>query len=319
MPTSSTASDTPILRGLESVERRLERIAHPDSGVHAVLLYGPRGSAKSVLARRLAQAWLCPNNTEGKACGECPVCASFAAGRAVDFQEIRPWGPGRLIKLDAIHRVKAPTPPPFEGVPVIEFFRARPLMAVRKVIHLMQIERTHHAAINALLKTLEEPPPHARLILETSDFGLILPTIRSRCVCLACGVPPLEEMAEHSWQSVFARTVGDLERMNEQADLFSRLFDTLEPLADQPLSAALKAAEDLRGIADALTKATGQPARDCHAEVIGCIAEWCLSRMPHRPQAAQAAAEAVRRIQGNASPPLVYDGMMISVLGSQMG
>ncbi len=317
MPTSSTASDPAELKGLEAVERRLQRAAHPESGVHAVLLYGPRGSAKSVLARRLAQAWLCPNNAEGLACGECAVCTSFAAGRAVDFQEIAPWGPGRLIKLGAIHSVRDKDD--FEGVPVIEFFRTRPLLGRHKVVHLNQIQRMNHAAANALLKTLEEPPAHARLILETSDFGLILPTIRSRCVCLACGVPSIAEEAAEPWQAVFARSIGDLERLNAHADLFSQLYSILEPLADQPLSAALKAAEDVRGVADALAKASGHPARDCHAEVIGCIAEWALYRMPYRTHAAQAAAEAVRRIQGNASAPLVYDGLMISVLGSQMG
>jgi DNA polymerase-3 subunit delta' len=303
--------------GLSSIKSLLNRISAGEDGAHAVLLFGAEGTGKSTAAMQLARTWLCPTPVENGACGECSICKASAGGRAVDLQVIRPWGAGRMIKLAAIHDV---TPPDkeFEHIPIMEFFRTRPLMARSKVMVFEVAERMNLPAANALLKTLEEPPPYGKIILTTSEVGRVLPTIRSRCLCAACEAPPKPDSgqaAAEPWELALADTPGSLKRLREAPEPYKRLYSALERALTAELGSALSLASEARGAADELAKARGLKTRDAQVELVRAVGLWCLAKLPEKPAAAQAAAEAFRLIQGNSSPGLVFDAMFCRILG----
>ena len=133
----------------------------------SLLFSGPRGVGKFQAAATLAKAQNCLEQ-DGDACGRCSVCSRIDRNEHPDVLILRPEGAGRQLKADAVRRIVADTPfRPFEGR--------------RRVAVLVDAERMNKTAANTLLKTLEEPPPWAQLILVTSNAAALLSTILSRC------------------------------------------------------------------------------------------------------------------------------------------
>ena len=132
---------------------------------HAYLFCGPRGTGKTSTARILAKAVNCLTNGKGEPCNECAMCQSITEGRALD-----------VIEVDAASNT---------GVENIRDLREKvnyaPNEARKKVYIIDEVHMLSTAASNALLKTLEEPPPHAMFILATTEVQKLLPTILSRC------------------------------------------------------------------------------------------------------------------------------------------
>lgn len=262
----------------------------------------------------LAQGWLCKDVRENKACGECGTCRSFLSGRMVDFMRYQPWGPSSLIKLDAIRpptRNKkrdddAPAPN------LIEFFRTPPLMARHKVALFERADRMTNDSANALLKTLEEPPPFAKVILLTSEYSRLLPTIRSRCMGVACsynlsaGTEPMV--------AAFGASPGLEERVLKHKSAYDRLWELFESSLHAPAGAAVALAERTRDISERLADAQKVSARAGHTETLRCLAEWLVRYRTDRPDLAQAAVEAHRRIVGNVNAGPVLDALWADVL-----
>ena len=294
---------------MNSAEAFLTR-SYRGEGPQSVLLYGAPGAGQLEAGRALAQFWLCKQPSEAGACLECAACRAFAGGRAVDFQEITPIGDGRQIIIDCIHEPRG-RPSRFEGIPVLDFFRTRPLLAGSKVIMFNPADRINSSAANALLKILEEPPAHARLILVTNDLGSLLPTIRSRCACVACEqeIAPLD-----SDTAIFADTPEARRLLDDAPEAYAKLAGIFAGFDRVGQSGALRFAEDIRGAAEDLAKATGWPARSAHAEASRCLARWLIARRPHHPEAAILAAEAHRLIEANGSASLVFDQLLASIL-----
>jgi DNA polymerase-3 subunit delta' len=143
---------------------------------HAYLFLGPHGVGKATTARALAAALNCAQPTaEGDACGTCPSCRRLAAGSHPDFLVISPEGAQAQIKIDQIRELRRLTgyPPLGGGWRVVLIKPAEALSAL------------NDAAANALLKTLEEPPPQHLLVLTARGEADLLPTIVSRCHKLA--------------------------------------------------------------------------------------------------------------------------------------
>ena len=322
MSTSSCATRIEELAGLGGAKKFVARVLSRPSGVHAVLLYGPEGAGKGRLADVLAQAWLCSRQlADGTACGECNVCQAFASGRAVDFQRIGPWGPSNMVKLSAMHEVPRweldKDRPPIDFV--LDFFRTRPLMARNKVVVFERADRMNADTANAFLRTLEEPPDTAKTILTTSEFTRVLPTIRSRCVCVACELPDAEGVTLATngvspVESVFGASPGGVMRVREHHEIYQRLYDLLEASRRAPWGSAFKVAEECRAIADAYARSADVPARSANVAVLTAVAAWLAANCPDRPDLLAAAAEAHRLVLGNSQAAVVFEDLFLRLL-----
>lgn len=301
------------LPGLNAVKRLLPRISAIGAGVHAVLLYGAQGSGKSTVADALAQGWLCLEPTSAGACGVCRPCQAFARGTSADFQRIEPQPPSRIIRLAAIVGRKDSAEEP--GVPIHTFFRTPPVMARHRVVVIEECDRMNADASNALLKTLEEPHAHAKLILTTSAVGAVLATIRSRCLAVACELPTGDELTlafgelteEEALMAQGAPgTLSQIRAHPEGAQAIVRLTNDLETA---PPGAALALSERFRAIADAIADEHKLPARIANAMALEQLGTCAHALHPERAWWAGGIAEAHRRILGNGSSALVLDAL----------
>ena len=166
----------PIARTLSNAIR-LKRIAP------AYLFTGPRGTGKTSSARILARSLNCISTSEPTAepCGQCEACVAITAGNALD-----------VIEIDAASNT---------GVDnireLIERSRFAPVQLRWKVYVVDECHMLSTAAFNALLKTLEEPPPRVVFVLATTDPQRVLPTIVSRCQRFDFCRIPLAELVQH--------------------------------------------------------------------------------------------------------------------------
>ena len=166
---------------------------------HAYLFGGPPGVGKELAARALAARLLCEapdREPDADACGECRACRLFAAGNHPDFQLIHRG----LHKLHPDRTIRA-SKGLFLAVDVVRRFlieraSTTPTLGVRRVFLIRDAERMNEGAQNALLKTLEEPPGSACLILVTSSAERLLPTIRSRCQRVPFDLLPTDYVRE---------------------------------------------------------------------------------------------------------------------------
>jgi DNA polymerase-3 subunit delta' len=144
----------------------------------SLILSGPDGVGKRTLALALAQALNCPKQTEGDACGACPTCLRIARGQHSDVTLVE-RGDEASIKIRAVRDR------------VLESVNYRPFEAAHRVYIIDPADEMTAEAQDALLKTLEEPPSAAVIVLVTAYPDTLLPTVRSRCRRLRVG--PLVE------------------------------------------------------------------------------------------------------------------------------
>ena len=158
---------------------------------HALLLVGPRGIGKRTLALNLARGLLCETpKVDGSACETCASCHYVAAGQHPDLQLIEPF------VIDDDGEVKVQDPILIERIRgLIDWVQLTSHRGRAKVALIVPAEAMNLAAANALLKTLEEPPPATYLILVAHQPGRVPATLRSRCRRMAAP-RPAADMAE---------------------------------------------------------------------------------------------------------------------------
>jgi len=147
--------------------RQLQTAIERDEVPHALLISGPDNVGKMTLARLLAGALLCKGQADERPCGVCLACRKLASGNHPDFMPVEPEEEGGALKIDQIRAVE-------------RFLALTPNESARKIALINAFERATIGAANALLKTLEEPPAYAHLILLAQDAEVLLPTIVSR-------------------------------------------------------------------------------------------------------------------------------------------
>lgn len=160
-------SRLPTLIGHHDVLERLKALLERNRLAHAILFTGPDGIGKFLAARWLAARILCTGTTPAP-CAECDGCIQVAAQSHPDLIVVEVLPGKREIGIDRIRQVKS-------------FVSLQAVSRRRKIAIVNEAERLSVAAQNALLKTLEEPPGQALMILVTSTPDGMLPTVRSRC------------------------------------------------------------------------------------------------------------------------------------------
>jgi len=167
---------------------------------HALLVHGPAGIGKERFAKALAAAALCESPVAGLACGKCPSCHWLEQGNHPDFREIVPEAAGEEDEGGEGEAGRTDKDKPKSVVIKVEQIRAvadfvglTTHRAGYRVLLLHPAEALHPAAANALLKTLEEPPPRTLIVLVSDRPARLLATIRSRCRRLPLAAPPRQD------------------------------------------------------------------------------------------------------------------------------
>lgn len=152
--------------GQEHVVRTLKNALAHGRIAPAYLFCGPRGTGKTSMARILAKALNCPHTRQGEPCNKCRVCADISAGSFLD-----------VIEMDAASHTQVDKIREF----IVEKVNFRPVEAQRKVYIIDEVHKLSSYSFDALLKTIEEPPPFVVFILATTEVEKLPPTIISRC------------------------------------------------------------------------------------------------------------------------------------------
>ncbi|MFW6180768.1 MAG: DNA polymerase III subunit gamma/tau, partial [Spirochaetota bacterium] len=153
------------LVGQDHVAHTLRNAITRNRVAHAYLFSGPRGVGKTSAARILAKALNCEHGPTPDPCGSCTFCREIAEGRSLDLVEIDGASNRRI---DEVRQLR-------------ENVRFVPSSARYKVYIIDEIHMLTSEAFNALLKTLEEPPPHVVFVFATTEVHKVPTTIRSRC------------------------------------------------------------------------------------------------------------------------------------------
>ena len=151
--------------GQESVTRTLKQALESDRVAHSFLFTGSRGIGKTTLARIMAKALACEKPGEAEPCNECSNCVEISAGRALDVVEI---DGASNTGVDDVRELR-------------EVARFAPTRCRYKIFIIDEVHMLSTGAFNALLKILEERPPHVKFIFATTEVHKIPVTILSRC------------------------------------------------------------------------------------------------------------------------------------------
>lgn len=250
---------------------------------HALLLHGSAGTGKTAFAERFARSLLCETPAaDGQPCETCASCGWFAQYSHPDYRRVRPEV---LDEDDAADGEEADegkkssksTKAPSKDIRIEQIRALTSVMTIsthrsgKRVVLLYPAEALNGAAANALLKTLEEPPPNTVLILVSNGLDRLLPTILSRCRKFAMPMPSKAE----ALQWLVAQGVADapmwlaeqggaplaaLAQVQSESDEREALDAFLAHLAQPSIEAALKTAERL--------------AKSPPVILLGCLQRW---------------------------------------------
>ncbi len=167
--------------GQEHVLQALINALDHDRLHHAYLFTGTRGVGKTTIARILAKSLNCEQGVGSQPCGQCSSCCELDQGRFID-----------LIEVDAASRTKVE-----DTRDLLDNVQYAPTRGRYKVYLIDEVHMLSTHSFNALLKTLEEPPPHVKFLLATTDPQKLPVTVLSRCLQFNLKRLPLDSIAQH--------------------------------------------------------------------------------------------------------------------------
>lgn len=166
--------------GNDKIKKELINSVNLNKYSHSYLFLGISGIGKKLIAREFAKMILC--EAEEKYCEKCKSCIEFDTGNNPDFQEIEP--DGNNVKIEQIREMQRK---------IVE----QPIISNKKAYIIDDADLMTKEAQNCLLKTLEEPPEFANIILIGSNESNFLSTIKSRCTIIKFGAIPNEQITEY--------------------------------------------------------------------------------------------------------------------------
>lgn len=167
--------------GQEHVLQALVNALDRDRLHHAYLFTGTRGVGKTTIARILAKCLNCEAGVSSEPCGTCSSCLEIAEGRSVD-----------LLEVDAASRTKVE-----DTRELLDNVQYAPTRSRFKIYLIDEVHMLSSHSFNALLKTLEEPPPHVKFLLATTDPQKLPATVLSRCLQFNLKNMPPEQIVGH--------------------------------------------------------------------------------------------------------------------------
>ena len=212
------------LTGQEPVAHILRNALAHNKVAHAYIFSGPRGVGKTTTARILAKALNCESGPTPDPCGKCPSCLEVADGSSIDVSEI---DGASNTGVDNIRDLR-------------EKVRYAPSSGRYKVYIIDEAHMLSTSAFNALLKTLEEPPPHVIFVLATTEPKKIPPTVLSRCQHL-----PFSRMSGHKIKERL-KTIADAEGIK----IASSPLEMITRAADGSMRDALTLLDQLTSFSD---------------------------------------------------------------------
>ncbi|TKB53975.1 DNA polymerase III subunit gamma/tau [Ferrimonas aestuarii] len=167
--------------GQQHVLRALTNALEHDRLHHAYLFTGTRGVGKTSIARLFAKGLNCEQGITATPCGQCSACQEISEGRFVD-----------LMEIDAASRTKVD-----DTREILDNVQYQPVRGRFKVYLIDEVHMLSRHSFNALLKTLEEPPPHVKFLLATTDPQKLPVTVLSRCLQFNLKALSAEKIATH--------------------------------------------------------------------------------------------------------------------------
>ncbi len=283
---------------------------------HAILLSGPRGVGKRQFAQRLAASLLC-ESAGAEVCGHCRGCQQFIARSHPNLFLLQPEEDKRDISVDAIRELG-------ERLALTAHYGGA------KVAVIEPADALNVSGVNALLKTIEEPPANSYLLLLTDRPMLLAPTLRSRCQFLRFGIPPRQQAlawlqsqepkaTEATLDAAHGAPLRALELLTDgeiaRQEQWRRSMSAIATGQESPLglasgidkTGAIRFAEWLLTWMTAQQRALAAPSRSKAATsepgaVLGIAGVDALS---------QECLAAIRRLHANAPPQLTMESLII--------
>ncbi len=317
------------VRGHERVVRQLRASVATGHPAHAYLFSGPPGIGKGMLAHAFTASLVCDAPNDGDACGTCPQCTRVAGGIHPDVRLVAREEDRRDVRTEQARDVS-------------RWLALRPLMAARKVALIDDAECLNEHGQNALLKTLEEPPGSAVVLLCATDASLLLPTVRSRCQRLRLDRLPAalvdrllaeRDVSDDVRATVVPRAEGSPGRAlrlvdDPRAGARGRMLDQLGRLGGAT-------AADLSAVAQALGRDDADVALETavswYRDVLALLLEGpdvgvrnvdavgplqaaaARAAVPHVLGALETVCDTIRAIEGNANRVLALETMLLGL------